>query len=85
MEFEFKGKREKELTVAKGEIIGVTKDNLVGWSVGKYNGSIGLFPTSFASRVKFGETDAASVVLKVFRGYKFNKGLNTSKLIIFEL
>ncbi|KAF0980734.1 hypothetical protein FDP41_013217 [Naegleria fowleri] len=75
MNFDFEGQRERELKLHQGDIVGVTKDNVQGWSVGKFNSKIGLFPTAFASPVQCGADGAVSVLMRVWRGYKFKKGL----------
>ncbi|EFC44538.1 rhoGEF domain-containing protein [Naegleria gruberi] len=64
-----------KLTLRKGDVVGVTKDNIAGWSIGKIGDRIGLFPASFASPVKCAEEQAGKIVLKIWRSYKFKKGL----------
>lgn len=82
MNFDFEGQRERELKLHQGDIVGVTKDNVQGWSVGKFNSKIGLFPTAFASPVQCGADGAVSVLMRVWRGYKFKKGLERSKYLV---
>lgn len=81
MNFDYEGKGDRELSLSKGDVIGVTKENVAGWSVAKINSKIGLFPSSFASPVKCGYDEAALIVNKIWKGFKFKKGLEKSKFL----
>ncbi|KAL9643224.1 hypothetical protein ABK040_014681 [Willaertia magna] len=80
MSYDFVGQGLKEMTLNKGAIVGVTKE-VCGWSIGVHKGECGLFPTSFATAIKYGEEKAFQIIINSYKRYKFRKGLENKNRV----
>jgi len=58
--YSYQAQGETELSFGEGEVIGILEEREDGWSYGDLNGSLGLFPTSYAQKTD-GTRDESSV------------------------